>query len=128
MAEHFAGTIVVSHDHPLVDAVRLANDEMRMGATAAAGGNLGRVRVCARRAVGMFLQAIADRVDEEVGANAMANLRWLEATESVPPELRAAAVRLSVGARAELAGGTVSQDPLADAALIINYFVRDASV
>lgn len=120
--------VVVASGHPMSEAVRVANDELRAGRSAAAGGNLGRVRVCARRAVGMFLQAIAGTIPEEVGTNAMANLRWLQSTTSIPAPERDAATRLAVGARAEASGGTVSEDPLADAALIINYFLRRASV
>ena len=122
------GDVVVAPGHPMSDAVRIANDELRAGRAAAAGGNPGRARVCARRAVGIFLQAIAATIPEEVGSNAMANLRWLQSTTSIPMAERDAAIRLAVGARAEAAGGTVSADPLADAALIINYFLRRASV
>lgn len=120
--------IDIADDHPMREAVGLANQEFRMGFEAAAGGNLGRVRVCARRAVAAFVQQIAPMLREQAGTNAMANLRWVEDSEALPSEQRRAAGRLSGGARAERAGSAISHDPLADAALIINYFVGSASV
>jgi hypothetical protein len=119
--------IDVSSSHPHYEAVQMANLELRGAIEAAAGGNSGRVRVCARRGVGAYLQSIAPSLGDDVGSNAMANLRYLQSAERLPQEQRDAAGRLSQGARAELAGGAVSADPLADAAAIINYFVRQAS-
>src|SRR5687768_2903501 len=108
-----SGPITVGDDHAMRDAVALANDELQMGYAAAAEGNLGRARVCARRAVGTFLQSIAACLDGDVGTHAMANLRWLQECGAIPPEQREAAARLLIGARAELAGEVVSLDPLA---------------
>src|SRR5688500_15003981 len=106
--------IEVAPDHPMSLAVRLANTELRMGKDAAAGGNLGRVRVCARRAVGAFMQAIAPSVADDVGNNAMANLKWLQSAASLPDQQREAALRLAGGSRTEMQGGVISHDPLAD--------------
>lgn len=124
---HRPGTIESPSDHPHLDAIALANVELRSGEEAAAEGNLGRSRVCARRAVGMYLQAIGQTLPGEVGDNVMANLRYLQNAEHIPDDQRGAAARLAAGARAERAGGDISEDPLADAAAIINYFVRQAS-
>ena len=109
---------------PFAEGVRLAEEEMRGGATAAAEGNLGRARVCARRAVGAFLQTVAGELTGDVGTNAMANLRWLDAEAGLPEPEHVAAVRLAGGPRLAMAGGEISTDPLADAALIIEYFLR----
>jgi hypothetical protein len=114
-------------DHPHARAIALADVEIRSGIDAAAEGNLGRARVCARRAVGAYLQTIAPSLAGDVGTNAMANLRYLQTAESLPLEHRRAAERLSGGARSERSGQAISEDPLADAAGIINYFVRQAS-
>jgi hypothetical protein len=119
--------IALPPDHPHYAAVELASVELLGGLSAAAGGNSGRARVCARRAVGAYLRAIAPSLDGDVGSNAMAALRYVQESAGLPEEPRSAALRLTGGARSELAGGPVSSDPLADAALIINYFVRQAS-
>jgi hypothetical protein len=122
-----ARLITLPPGHPHADAIERANIEIQGGVDAAAGGNLGRARVCARRAVGAYLQAIGSSLPGEVGANAMANLRYLQEAEHLPPDQRQAAERLAGGARSQMAGGAISEDPLADAAVIINYFVRQAS-
>jgi hypothetical protein len=116
----------VTPDHPHFEGLRQAEVELRDGSIAAAGGNSGRARVCARRAVGAFLQAIAGTLVGDVGTNAMANLRYVQSAD-LPEIQRETAIRLAGGARSALSGGPVSEDPLADAAAIINYFVRQAS-
>ncbi len=93
-----------------------------MGAQAAAEGNQGRARVCARRAVGAFIQSIPD-LPVDYGTHAMANLRGISADEALPDEIRAAADRLLGGARSVLNGGIFSTDPLGDAVRIIDHFV-----
>lgn len=121
------GLIESPADHPHADAIALANIELRSGIEAAAEGNLGRARVCARRAVGSFLQAIARTLPGDVGTHAMANLRYVQEAGHLPGEQRDAADRLARGPRAQPAEGMISEDPLADATLIINYFLRQAS-
>ncbi|MBC8145563.1 MAG: hypothetical protein H7X80_08245, partial [bacterium] len=100
--------IDVANDHPMRDAVLRANEEFMMGRNAAAGGNLGRVRVCARRAVGIFLQTIAPTIPDDVGTNVIANLRWVQDAARLPIEHREAAARLAGGSRKEMSGGIIS--------------------
>src|SRR4051812_29391742 len=109
-----SAAIDIAQSHPMFDAVCLANRELETGRSAAAEGNLGRVRVCARRAVGAFLQSIAPTLNADVGTNAMANLRWLQSSPGIRDEQRLAAERLAGGARTEKSGGIISADPLAD--------------
>ncbi|MDB5036285.1 MAG: hypothetical protein JWQ98_3526 [Chlorobi bacterium] len=109
--------------HPCFEALRLAGAELRMGEDAALAGNEGRARVCGRRAVGTFIQTIAPAIAGEYGTHAMANLRAVQADESLPDEIRAMAGRLLGGARSILAEEIYSTDPLGDAIGIIRYFV-----
>jgi hypothetical protein len=111
-------------DHPYADVLRLADAELATGRRALADGNEGMARVCGRRAVGTFIQAIAGHLPASYGTHAMANLRGIAADPSIPGEIRAAADRLLGGARSILSGSTYSTDPLGDAAGIINYFLE----
>jgi hypothetical protein len=106
--------------HPYADAVQLAQAEFRMGEEAVATGNVGRVRVCGRRAVGAFIQAIAAL---DYGTHAMANLRGIQEDATLPDEIRTAATRLLGGARTIVNNGVYSTNPLDDARLIIRHFL-----
>jgi hypothetical protein len=113
----------VDPSSPMAEGLRLAEIEMATGRLAVTGGNEGRARVCARRAVGMFLQQIAGSLPVDYGTHAMANLRAVSGNEALPEEIRLAAERLLGGSRSILASEPYSTDPLADAAAIIRYFV-----
>jgi hypothetical protein len=117
----------VPSTHPYAEAIALANREMEFGHAAIRDANEGRARVCGRRAVGAFVQAIAPRLGTDFGSHAMANLRTIAGDISFPNEMRLAAERLLGGARSIIAGDAYSTDPLADALLIINYFLSRAS-
>ena len=119
--------ISVPPSHPYSAAVRLANVELSTAAEALDAGNHGKARVCARRAVGFFIQAIAPTLASDTGAHSMANLRWLHEDPALPEELRNAARRLLAGARDIAHGATHSIDPVADATFVINYFLVRAS-
>ncbi|HVZ38208.1 MAG TPA: hypothetical protein VHI13_02950 [Candidatus Kapabacteria bacterium] len=114
--------------HPFAQAVLFARDEIAMGQAARAEGNDGRVRVCARRAVGIFLQTIAPHLPADPGTHAMANLRMVAESEWLPAAVRDAAARLLGGARSIAAGTPWSTDPLGDAVTIINHYVRSVDI
>src|SRR5438128_555772 len=117
----------VPGSHPYAHAVALANGEFMLGQQAAATANEGRVRVCGRRAVGAFMQAIAPQTRLDYGSHAMANLRAIQEDQSLPDDVRAAATRLLGGARSIAGNEIYSTDPLGDALCIINYFLAAAS-
>ena len=109
--------------HPYNEALELAQAEFRMGEEAVASGNVGRVRVCGRRAVGTFIQAIAPLAGLDYGTHAMANLRAIQEDVVLPDEIRTAATRLLGGARTIVNNGVYSANPLDDARLIIRHFL-----
>ncbi|OJX57057.1 MAG: hypothetical protein BGO89_11140 [Candidatus Kapaibacterium thiocyanatum] len=94
------------------DPVLLELDRARAARIA---GNHGMVRVCARRAVGAA-----------AGENAMAVLRRISGTITIPHHVRLRATMLQQGLRAQLQGGSVSDDPIADAELLIDYLRSNA--
>ncbi len=105
----------------------LANEELTTGGSAAVIGNEGRARVCARRAVGAFLQRVAPALSLDYGTHAMANLRGVMHDASLPDEIRSAAERLLGGARSIGSGQLYSTAPLADAMLIIRHFLKETA-
>lgn len=119
-------TISIPDSHPYAAALAAARAELDAGIAAEQESNDGRARVCGRRAVGAFLQAIAPSIGAEPGAHAMANLRWLAGNPDLPAAVRDAAERLLGGARSIAGGGIHSANPVGDAALIINFFVGAA--
>jgi len=69
---------------------------MAAGRLAQQSGNLGRARVCARRAAGLGLKAWYQRRGEAAwGGDAMRQLARLQADPLTPVEVRAAAARLT---------------------------------
>lgn len=119
--------ISIPGSHPYAEAIALATVEFEMGHRAVDVGNMGRARVCGRRAVGVFLQKIAPMLETDYGSHAMANLRGIQEDNGLPDEIRSAAERLLGGIRSINAGKLYSDDPLADAALVIGYFVKRTS-
>lgn len=120
---HHELPIFVSPGHPLAGAVALANRELDGAMAAVHEGNDGRARVCARRAVGEFLRGLATVIGADVGPHALANLRYVQNDQSLPPSIRAAAERLLGGARSILVGDVYSSDPVGDARLVIEHYL-----
>lgn len=108
-------------------ALELAEIELTAARLAVTAGNEGRARVCARRAVGAFMQEIAPALSLDAGTNALANLRFLKENPALPVEIRDAAGRLLGGARSILADEPYSADPVADAESIIRYYIDGTS-
>ncbi len=88
--------------------------ELEIGRSAVQSGNTGRARVCARRAIWF---ALSDVVPQTI--NAMQTLRHL--AEILLSPLAERAECLCHGERHRQEGGSVSEDPLSDAEMIIAY-------
>lgn len=88
-------------------------------------GNEGMVRVCVRRAagiaVGFWLQA--HRVPHS-GPDAMSRLRAIVTDDALPPEIRAAAERLTTKITDQF-NSPFSEDPVEDGKLIVGFFLGE---
>lgn len=98
--------------------------ELQTGLNAWKEGNVGKARVCARRAVAWLLQALPHMGLRSYGSHVGENLRQVAADEQLPEPVRRAAERLQGGARAQLSGGLYSLYPLQDAGIVLRYFAR----
>jgi hypothetical protein len=101
---------------------RTLQDEIVEARHAQAAGDLGRARTCARRAVGMAMQAT---IGIGPGATKYAHtfidgLRRLTTDTNFPEAVRAAAARLVD--RADKDRRSASQNPVQDAEVIIEFF------
>lgn len=95
--------------------------EMQRGREAEAAGNLGRMRVCARRAAGLALRShFQQRGEAGWVGDAMTTLTRASADPALPPAIRAAATRLItvVNHDHQL---PFPEHPLADAQAIIDF-------
>jgi hypothetical protein len=93
--------------------------EMDWAGAAFKNGNVAKARVCARRAVGWLVQSFKN---SPYGTHIGENFRAIVADETVPEDIRAAAIRLQGGNRAELNQEIFSDEPLKDAEILLNYF------
>jgi hypothetical protein len=95
--------------------------ELALGHSAAAAGNAGRARVCARRAAGWAIQA---RYQQTEGAgwsgDAMKQLNRLRTDPAAPPAPREGAERLSTRVDQDHRL-PFEADPLEDASIIIEW-------
>lgn len=98
--------------------------ELDRGQQAKQTGNDGKARTAARRAAGIAVTQLQNRVPEKrYGADAMQQLRGIAEDLSLPEDVRQAATRLQ--ARVSPDFTSPSQEPLADARVIID-FIRQA--
>ncbi len=101
----------------------IAHAEIQVGKVAQEIGNIGKVRVCARR--GCFF-AIAYWLDfnpeKNWGDSAISMLTNLQEDFTIPKEIRDAAQRLTKQVDQNFETG-ISEDPLDDGELIIEYFL-----
>ena len=87
-------------------------------------GNIGMVRVCARRACGISISFwLQNNLHSGYGESAMNQLKSIQNDESVPAEIKDAARRLSthVSDKTTL---PISDNPVGDAELIIKHFLE----
>jgi hypothetical protein len=84
-------------------------------------GNEGLARVCARRAVAIGTQNLAERTGTPAWpGDAMHQLRRIQEEESFPLEVREAAQRL-ITTVAQRDRAPMSTDPIADARIILDH-------
>ena len=104
----------------------LIEKELATARHADAIGNIGMVRVCARRAAGTAITLWLQRSQRTGwGIDAMSQLRTLANETSVPQEVNDAAQRLIVKVTDQFAAPSVP-DPIKDAATIINHLLGQA--
>jgi hypothetical protein len=106
------------------ETLQLVEQEFALARQAAAAGNAGMVRVCARRATGAAI-AFWLQTNARPGwrSDAMSRLRHLEADSSLPDHVREAAMRLTAKVTEQFTP-RFSNDPVEDSALIIRYLLR----
>ncbi len=103
--------------------LQLVDKELATARQAAAAGNDGMVRVCARRAAGAAI-AFWLQFNERPGwrADAMSRIRQLEADPSFPPDVRQAATRLIAKVTPQFSP-QYSTDPIDDSSIIIRHIL-----
>ena len=105
------------------EALQLVEQEFATAKQAAAAGNDGMVRVCARRAAGAAI-AFWLQFNERPGwrADAMSRIRHLEADPSFPINVRDAAMRLMARVTPQFTPAFPT-DPIDDSRIIIRHLV-----
>ncbi len=94
--------------------------ELERAKTAEREGNAGKVRTCARRAVGIVVTELQKRSGDKYGADVMRQLRGIAADAELPGAVRQAAERLQ--SRLSRDFQSPSEHPLEDARIIIDFF------
>lgn len=100
------------------------NVELTRAKKALEEGNIGMVRVCARRACGISISFwLQHNLHSGYGESAMNQLKSIQNDESVPAKIKDAARRLStyVSDQTTL---PISDNPVGDAELIIKHFLE----
>ncbi|RPH34735.1 hypothetical protein EHM92_07515 [bacterium] len=105
------------------ETLQLVEQEFATARQAAAVGNDGMVRVCARRAAGAAI-AFWLQSNDRPGwrPDAMSRIRHLEADSSFPQEVRDAAMRLSARVTPQFTP-RYSNDPVEDSNRIIRHLL-----
>ncbi len=89
-------------------------------------GNLGMLRVCARRAAGMAITGWLDTHPRRGwGIDAVTQLQHLQAEETAPRDVRQAAQRLTARVNVDFQH-PFQNDPVEDSQLIINWLLGTA--
>lgn len=99
----------------------LIEKELITARTAIIEKNVGKARVCARRAIILTVQN--SQISEQAQWNSRLALEYLTNADTFPDEVVKAAKRLQGGLRAQLQGEEYSENPIEDAEIIIRYFV-----
>ncbi len=98
--------------------------ELATAAQAASAGNEGMIRVCARRAAGAAITYWRQtHRRDRWGFDAMQQLRWLSADETMPQSVREAAWRLTARVTPQFTS-PFTADPIADSRRIINHLLE----
>lgn len=95
--------------------------EINRGREAERAGNEGKTRAAARRAVGIAVRAFQERSgNKQYGADSVRQLQGIAADQSLPGEVRDAAMRLQTRLSQDFT--SPSRQPIVDAMVIINFF------
>lgn len=97
--------------------------ELARGRAAAADGNDGKARVCARRAVGVAFRKSRYSSQGALAQSTTQILKAISGSDAFDSEVRGAAARLSAGV-AESEGASVSKQPVEDALAIIDALLE----
>jgi hypothetical protein len=96
--------------------------ELDQARKADAEGNDGKVRVCARRAVGRAFVLSSFSTGFPPSFSATQSLKAVSELKDMPESVRVAAMRLSAGV-AENGGLSISMNPIEDALIIIHQLL-----
>jgi len=106
-------------------AIMHIDNEISLARKALAIGNVGKARVCARRAAGIAVTYWLDLHPElHWGESAIGMLNKLTEDNSMDGEIRNAAARLTASVKNQNPL-QFTQDPLYDSNIIINYFLNN---
>ncbi len=98
--------------------------ELKRAKKAMEEGNLGMARVCARRACRNSISFwLEDNPRQGYGESAMNQLRSIQSDDAVPKEVKDAAERLTTRVTNQ-SDSPFTDDPIADAKIITNYFLN----
>ncbi len=105
------------------ETLQLVEQEFAAARQAAAAGNDGMARVCARRAAGAAI-AFWLQLNERPGwgTDAMSRIRFLEADPAFPKDVREAAMRLTARVTPKFTP-QYATDPIEDSATIIRHLL-----
>ena len=98
--------------------------ELTRAKKAVEDGNVGMARVCVRRACGISISFwLEDNPHQGYGESAMNQLRSIKSDDTIPKEIKDAAVRLTTHV-VNQSNSPSTTDPIADAKIITNYFLN----
>ncbi len=105
-------------------ALEQIEKELTTATQARKAGNEGMVRVCARRAAGVAIAFWLERNPRQGwGVDAMNQLKKLQLDESMPKEIRDAALRLTTKVNRQFTT-PFSTDPVEDSKIIVNHLLE----
>ena len=109
---------------PIRDLAHInAYAEIRAGQEAKKNGNIGKVRVCARRGCGIAIEYwLQNHPEKDWGESSISMLNQLQKDQSIPKNIRDAAERLTIKVNQNFETG-IEEDPLKDGETIIEYFL-----
>jgi len=107
-------------------AIMNSEAELSLGEKALEIGNIGKARVCARRACSFVISFwLSKNSQYNWGNNAMSMLNGVSLEKSFPEEIRNSAVKLTKKANQNFDTG-FNENPVDDAKTIISYFLENS--
>jgi hypothetical protein len=109
------------------ESLALIGKELSRASAAQEVGNIGMVRVCARRAAGIAIRNGLDRNPaKDLGKDSLSQLRAVESDSAIPVAVREAAGRLLIRVDAQL-NVPGSTDPIGDCMIIVDLFLGEGN-